>query len=69
MKDVAAAVLKKTYRTYLLAHGTDGLVRSEDISGLDPGSSNEDEATWGGLTGFSTRFGSAVRMAVIEAES
>jgi hypothetical protein len=66
-QEVAVAALNKSYRTYLLAHGDKGLVTSTDISGLDPSSENDDEANWGGLTGFSTRFGEAVRKAVIEA--
>lgn len=68
LRKVGTAVLKKSFRTYLLAHRDNGLVTSEDISNLDPSSPNEEEATWGGLTGFSTRFGNAVRQAVIEAD-
>lgn len=61
---VAKAVLEKSYRTYLLSHGDDGLVRSSDISGLDPGSENDEEADWGGLTGFSSRIGNVVATAM-----
>lgn len=64
---VAKSVLQKSYKTYLFSHGTDKLVSSMDISALDPGSSNESEAGWGGLTGFSSRFGNAVAAAVNEA--
>ena len=39
---------------------------TRDISNLDPDSDNDQEATWGGLTGFSTNFGDAVRAAVNE---
>lgn len=56
-------------RTYFMEFGSDGKVRSRDISSLDP--SAEDEATggWGGLTGFTTRFSDAVRTAVRENEA
>ncbi len=64
---VAQAVLQKTYRTYLLAHGPNGLVRSTDISGLDPTSDVDAEADWGGLTGFSSRIGNVVAAAVNKA--
>lgn len=43
-------------------------VTSRDISNLDPGSENFGESHWGGLTGFSTRFGDAVRRSVNEKE-
>lgn len=45
-----------------------GVVRSQDISGLDPSSPESAEAEWGGLTGFSSRFAEAVRAAVNEFE-
>ncbi|MBI2808769.1 MAG: AAA family ATPase [Planctomycetes bacterium] len=41
-------------------------VTTRDISTLDPDASDDKEATWGGLTGFSSRFGDAVRSAVNE---
>jgi hypothetical protein len=56
----------KDYRVHLLAFDGDGKVRAQDISGLDPSADNESEAGWGGLTGFSSRFGEAVRAAVNE---
>lgn len=43
-------------------------VTARDISRLDPDAEDEKESTWGGLTGFSSRFGEAVRNAVIEDE-
>lgn len=61
--------LEATYRVHYLAFAEDALVRSVDISSLDPFSENSGEAEWGGLTGFSSRFGEAVRRAVNQAES
>ncbi|MCS6805601.1 MAG: ATP-binding protein [Acidobacteriota bacterium] len=49
MKEVASAVLQKEVRVYYF--GRDGQTR--DISRLDPGSEEEREAGWGGLTEFS----------------
>ena len=67
LKKVAVAALEKDIRTHLLAFGADGLVSSKEISSLDPGDEDDDIAGWGGLTGFSSRFGDAVRQAVNEA--
>ena len=64
LKKVAEAALEKKVRTYLLAFGDDHLVRSKDISSLDPGDEDDDISEWGGLTGFNARFGEAVRQAV-----
>ncbi len=69
MQKVTEAALAKTYRTHLLAYESDGKVHSTDISSLDPGSNDERVAGWGGLTGFSSRFGDAVRRAVNEGEA
>lgn len=66
MRRVAMAALKKKYKVHLLAFEEDEKVRSTDISALDPGSEDERIAGWGGLTGFSSRFGEAVRRAVNE---
>ncbi len=66
MKKVAEAALHKSYSVHLLKFDSDGRVRSKNISNLDPGSDDENEAAWGGLTGFSSRFGEAVRAAVNE---
>ena len=41
---------------------------TRDISRLDPDAPDDSEATWGGLTGFSSRFGDVVRSAVNEDE-
>jgi hypothetical protein len=68
MERVAEAALEKEYHVHLLAFGPDGKVCSTDISRLDPASEDEREAGWGGLTGFSSRFGDAVRKAVNESE-
>lgn len=67
LKKVADAALKKQLRTHLLSFDKDGLVRSKDISTLDPGDADDDVSGWGGLAGFSSRFGDAVRQAVNEA--
>lgn len=67
LQRVAKAALEKRYQVHLMAFENDGLVRSTDISSLDPGSPDERVAGWGGLTGFSSRFGDAVRTAVNEA--
>jgi hypothetical protein len=69
MQTVAKASLTKDYRAHLLAFSTDGKVRSTDISALDPDSDDERVAGWGGLTGYSSRFGEAVRTAVNESEA
>lgn len=69
LRPVAEEVLKRDVRTYLLAFGDDGKVRSRDISSLDPGDESDEVSGWGGLTGFSSRFADAVRHAVNEQES
>ena len=66
LKKVAEAALTMTVRSHLLSFGRDGKVRSKDISSLDPGAADDDVSGWGGLTGFSSRFGDAVRQAVNE---
>lgn len=59
--------MQADYRVHYLSIGQkDGKVRSEDISALDPLSDNDGEANWGGLTGFSSRIGEAVRKSVLE---
>ena len=66
MQKVMEAALTKDYQTHLLAYEKGGKVRSTDISTLDPGADDERVSGWGGLTGFSSRFGDAVRRAVNE---
>lgn len=66
LQRVAMAALQKSYQVHLLAFEGDGRVRATDISTLDPTSPDERVAGWGGLTGFSSRFGDAVRTAVNE---
>jgi hypothetical protein len=61
MEPVAKAVLKKELRTYSLALDSEGMVRSKDISSLDPGDDDDEVSGWGGLTGFATTFSRAVR--------
>jgi hypothetical protein len=68
VQDVMKHALTREYRVFFMHHD-EGVVQSRDISGLDPGSPDSDEADWGGLAGFSSRFADAVRKAVNEAES
>lgn len=66
LQRVATKALEKTYKVHLFSFGRDGKVTSTDISNLDPDAEDVGEAGWGGLTGFSSRFGDAVRTAVNE---
>jgi hypothetical protein len=69
VRRVMEHALEADYRVFFLDFDKDThQVRSRDISRLDPGASSADEADWGGLTGFSSRFGEAVRASVVEAE-
>ncbi|MEZ4296861.1 MAG: AAA family ATPase [Polyangiaceae bacterium] len=70
LKKVAETALdkKKVLKTHLLAFNGRGLVHSKDISQLDPGAEDDDVSGWGGLAGFSSRFGETVRRAVIEGD-
>jgi hypothetical protein len=69
VRKVLEHALSCDYRVHFLQLNPQlGRVVSRDISGLDPGSSDSAEADWGGLTGFSSRFGEAVRSAVNQAE-
>jgi hypothetical protein len=63
---VAEAALEKSYLVHLFEFGDDGKVRARDISNLSPDAEDEGESGWGGLTGFSSRFGDVVRQAVNE---
>lgn len=63
LRKVAEAALKKELRVHLLAFDADGKVRAKDVSTLDPGDEDDDVSGWGGLTGFASRFGEAVRKA------
>jgi AAA domain, putative AbiEii toxin, Type IV TA system len=60
--------LSSQYRVYFLSMSSRGRVTTREISRLDPDSPDEAEADWGGLTGFSSRFGEAVRGAVNESD-
>ncbi len=65
MRKVLDHALRADHRVYFLDVGpTDYRVTSRDISALDPDSDEPAVADWGGLTGFSSRFGDAVRDAV-----
>ena len=68
LRPVAEAALDKQYRVHSLAFGGDERVRSQDISSLDPEDEDGAVSGWGGLTEFSSRFGDAVRTAVIESD-
>lgn len=68
LQKVASAALQKSYRVHLLEYTGDGQVRGKDISELDPDAEDSSISGWGGLTGFSSRFGDAVRTAVNESE-
>jgi energy-coupling factor transporter ATP-binding protein EcfA2 len=63
MGDVPSACLKKDYRAYMFDFDEDGRVTSHDITELDPDSSDERVAGWGGLTSYSSDFANAVREA------
>jgi len=70
LRKVSEKVLSKEVdlRAYVMEFQKDGRVVSRDISGLDPGSEDDAEAGWGGLTGFTTRFSDAIRTAIEESE-
>jgi hypothetical protein len=69
IREVMETALKKSFRVYFMEiDGKSGKVNTRDISNLDPDSERPEEADWGGLTGFSSRFGDAVRNAVNEAD-
>jgi AAA domain, putative AbiEii toxin, Type IV TA system len=63
-----AEALDKSIRTYSLEFVDNRRVKSQDISSLDPGADDQSTAGWGGLTGFSGRFGKAISDAVSEEE-
>jgi hypothetical protein len=69
LKKVAESALddSRLLRTHLLSFNKDGRVQAKDISELDPGAEDDDVSGWGGLAGFSSRFGEAVRRAANEA--
>jgi len=69
VRRVMVHALEAQYRVYFLeiAPGSHR-ASTRDISNLDPEAVDDNEASWGGLTGFSSRFGEAVRTAVNEDE-
>ncbi len=69
LKAVLENALQSDYKVHHLGVQPGGRVRARDISGLDPASSEDSEANWGGLTGFSSNFGEAVRTSVNESGS
>jgi predicted ATPase len=65
VRQVMEHALQAEYRVYFMdMDAPSRRVTTRDISNLDPEAANEMEATWGDLTGFSSRFGEAVRSAV-----
>jgi len=69
LRTVMDNALRSDYRVYFFKlDASTRRVTTHDISTLDPGAADEGEANWGGLTGFSSRFGEAVRASVNEAE-
>jgi energy-coupling factor transporter ATP-binding protein EcfA2 len=66
LEKVARAALQKDYRVHLLRFDRTEVI-SKEISTLNPHAEDSDESDWGGLTGYSSRFGDAVRAAVNEA--
>lgn len=68
VRKVLEHALRCDFRVHHLHFVGGNRVTSQDISSLDPDASNPDEANWGGLTGFSSKFGDAVRLAANEAE-
>src|SRR2546426_2469317 len=68
VRSVMKHALRSHYRVYFFdLNQKTHRVTTRDISRLDPGASDDAEASWGGLTGFSSLFGEAVRDAVNEA--
>jgi hypothetical protein len=66
LRPVAEAALTKQFATYVLQyHG--GYTTAVDISKLDPDDDDDVVSGWGGLAGFSSRFGEAVRTAANQA--
>ncbi|HEX4916516.1 MAG TPA: AAA family ATPase, partial [Limnobacter sp.] len=66
MKAVATGVLGMEFKTHMLHFDEAGQVESLNISDLDPGAEDDRVSGWGGLTEYSSRFGAAVRQAVLE---
>jgi hypothetical protein len=67
VRKVMEYALAAKYRVYFLdIDQQTGSVTAREISGLDPEAADYGEASWGGLTGYSSSFGDAVRSAVNE---
>jgi hypothetical protein len=60
IRDVMETALRSDLKTYYMRFGSEGKVRSQDISTLDPFSEEGGEADWGGLTEWSTAFASVI---------
>lgn len=66
VQKVLEHALSCDYKVHFLEMN-EGKVSSRDISGLNPMADNWAEAEWGGLTGFSSRFGDVVRESAVDA--
>jgi hypothetical protein len=66
LRPVAEAALTKQFATYVLQY-RGGYTTAVDISKLDPDDDDDVVSGWGGLAGFSSRFGEAVRTAANQA--
>lgn len=64
-KELGAAALMKDYKVYFLGRKS----AAADISHLDPGADGMEEASWGGITGFSISTNKAIANAVNKAEA
>ncbi|HEX8107815.1 MAG TPA: AAA family ATPase [Kofleriaceae bacterium] len=63
LRSVATEALQKKFATYVMKYKR-GQATAIDISSLDPGAEDDAVSGWGGLAGFSSRFGESVRKAV-----
>lgn len=66
INEMVKSAMLRDVRVYSFSKDTG---HTTDISALDPGSENPDQATWGGLAEFGSRAANVVAKAVAEAES
>lgn len=66
LREVASTALQRSFATYVLQFERDQTTAT-DISSLDPDDNDAAVSEWGGLAGFSSRFGESVRNAVNDA--
>lgn len=60
LKHVAGSILQKKVRVYNFAFNESGKVESHDISSLNPIATNPQEASWGGLTKFTSKMANSI---------